>query len=490
MHPLSFIDADVRGALLSSSAGALTADDQAVWTQVLGEVDAARLADGSSRYYYGVVNPDYSSGIAGIGYVGGKSAMGWDKLPSAAAVAAHEWGHNWGRQHSPCGNASSPDPSYPHSDGSTGAYGLDVATVTLKPPTYKDLMAYCDPEWISDYTYTGVLNYRQANPDISTALTQAMQPCLLVWGRIENGQPVLEPAFEVVTRPSLPARGGDYSLEGRAADGSRVFSLAFTPAEIADVDAPTRQFAFAIPISSAHAAQLATLRLAGRGREAISASSGTVPRPARALRPSRSAAPPMAGSPCGGIRRRAPHAAGPRWEHRADHLVRPRRQCPAPGGSVAVVGFVFQSGAERRGESGGARPMRATFLTMLAVGALAGCHHTTPVAEPKPESILSPVITLERTACMGRCPVYTLAIERTGAVRFDGKQFVQHAGPHNANIPPMAVDSLVAELTAGGFFAFRRPVFLRCPSLRTVRHRSAERDRLGHRQYSHQAGRA
>ena len=88
---------------------------------------------------------------------------------------------------------------------------------------------------------------------------------------------MLEPAFEVVTRPSLPVRGGEYSLEGRAADGSRVFSLAFTPAEIADVDTPTRQFAFTIPISSAHAAQLATLRLAGRGREAISASSGTVP---------------------------------------------------------------------------------------------------------------------------------------------------------------------------------------------------------------------
>lgn len=98
--------------------------------------------------------------------------------------------------------------------------------------------------------------------------------------------------------------------------------------------------------------------------------------------------------------------------------------------------------------------MRTAFRSMLAVGALAGCQHATPVAEPKPESTLSPVITLERTACMGRCPVYTLAIERTGAVRFDGKQFVQHAGPHNANIPPTAVDSLVAELTAGGFFDF------------------------------------
>ena len=65
-----------------------------------------------------------------------------------------------------------------------------------------------------------------------TAFSQALQSCLIVWGRIENGKMILEPAFEVVTRPSLPARGGDYSVEGRAADGSRIFSLPFTPDEI------------------------------------------------------------------------------------------------------------------------------------------------------------------------------------------------------------------------------------------------------------------
>lgn len=96
--------------------------------------------------------------------------------------------------------------------------------------------------------------------------------------------------------------------------------------------------------------------------------------------------------------------------------------------------------------------MRAALRITLLAGALSGCHHSTPAPEPKPESKLSLVITLERTACMGRCPVYSVAIEGTGAVRFEGKQFVQHAGPHNANIPAAAVDSLVAELRAGGFF--------------------------------------
>lgn len=277
MHPLAGYNADVREQL-NSTAPSLSATTAEAWTQVLAEVDAARVSDGSSRYYFGVVNPNYTSGIAGVGYVGGQSALGWDKLPSASAVAAHEWGHNWGREHAPCGGASNPDVNYPYPGGATGAFGLDVATATLKPPTNSDLMGYCNPEWISDYTYKAVLSYRGTHADISTALAQAMQPCLLVWGRIENGQPVLEPAFEIVTRPSLPAAGGEYSVEGRGPDGSRIFSLPFTPREVADAPGDNRQFAFAIPMPADRASRLASLRLAGRGREAVSRSTAAIPR--------------------------------------------------------------------------------------------------------------------------------------------------------------------------------------------------------------------
>jgi hypothetical protein len=285
MHPLAAYDADVR-AQYNSSAPALDASTSSTWTQVLSEINTLQTTEGSSRYYYGVVNPNYSSGIAGVGYVQGKSAIGWDKLPTSAPdVAAHEWGHNWGRNHSPCGNPSGVDPNYPQADGSTGAYGLDVATLALKPPTYADVMAYCSPEWISGYTYGGVLSYREAHPDVVTSFSQALQDCLLVWGRIENGQMILEPSFEVVTRPSLPARGGDYSIEGRSADGSRIFSLPFTPADIADVPGDNKQFSFAIPLSSDRAARLASIRFAGRGREVISLSHGALPQPGARVAP-------------------------------------------------------------------------------------------------------------------------------------------------------------------------------------------------------------
>jgi hypothetical protein len=268
MHPLSSFDATVGGSLtVSNTIPALQSDNaNNAWNQVLGELQARRAADGSSRYYMGVVNPSYSSGVAGIGYVGFPAALTWDKLPSAASVAAHEWGHNWGRQHAPCGGAGNPDQSYPYSGGIIGVFGLDVAAALLKPATYHDLMGYCSDEWISDYTYRGVMNFRSAESGIASGLGQAVQPTLVVWGRIEDGRVVLEPAFQATTRPSLPAGDGPYRIEGRAMDGSRIFGLSFAPVEVADDRRGGRHFAFAVPLSPERVARVASLRLEGEGR--------------------------------------------------------------------------------------------------------------------------------------------------------------------------------------------------------------------------------
>ena len=91
--------------------------------------------------------------------------MGWDKGINDQ-ILAHEIGHNWNRNHSPCGNPAGVDPNYPYFGGVIGVYGFDVATQTLFAPTIYDVMSYCHPYWISDYTYVGVMSYRVANPDI------------------------------------------------------------------------------------------------------------------------------------------------------------------------------------------------------------------------------------------------------------------------------------------------------------------------------------
>lgn len=271
MHPLSSYDALVGGSLtIGASVPALQADNaNGSWNTVLHELDVRRTADNSSRYYMGIVNPNYTSGVAGIGYVGHPAALTWDKLPSAASVAAHEWGHNWGRNHAPCGGAGNPDLAFPYSGGTIGVYGFDVAAAALKPATSHDLMGYCDNEWISDYTYLGVLQYRAAEPGVAGAMGAAVQPTLVVWGRVEEGRLVLEPAFQAVTRPALPTRGGAYRVEGLAADGSRLFGLSFAPVPVADDRRDAAHFVFAVPLSPERAGRLASLTLEGAGRSTV-----------------------------------------------------------------------------------------------------------------------------------------------------------------------------------------------------------------------------
>jgi hypothetical protein len=269
LHPLAGYDADLH-APLSTTRPAVDANNaNNAWTDILAELDLLRVAEGTSRYYYGVIDPSYNGGIAGVGYVGRPTALGWDK-GSNDLVAAHEWGHNWGRKHAPCGTASDPDKSYPYAGGTIGVYGFDVAAQVLKPPSNADLMGYCNNEWISDYTYKAVLNYRSAQPDVATSFAQAMQPCLLVSGRIVDGQPVLEPAFQIVTRPSLPASTGPYQVEGRALDGSRLFGVSFTPAQVADDPRGGEYFAFALPLQPDRAARLDAIRLTAPGRPPVS----------------------------------------------------------------------------------------------------------------------------------------------------------------------------------------------------------------------------
>jgi hypothetical protein len=267
LHPLSSVDAVIGSPLTAPATVAplQSNNGNTSWNRILSQLDARRTSDGSSRYYYGVVNPPYASGVAGMGFVGHPVALGWDKLPSAASVAAHEWGHNWRRNHAPCGGASNPDAAYPYTGGTIGIIGYDLKAGVLKPSSSHDLMGYCNNEWISDYTYRGVMQYRSAEADVGGSLGAAIQPALVVWGRIENGEAILEPAFEAVTRPRLPTRDGSYDLEARSSDGTRVFSLRFTPLEIADDPGGGKHFAFAVPLTPERQARIAHLRLAGEG---------------------------------------------------------------------------------------------------------------------------------------------------------------------------------------------------------------------------------
>jgi hypothetical protein len=247
------------------------------WFHVLGEINALRVAEGSGDYYMGIVGTPYNSGVAGMAFTPGRAAVSWDQLPSAAQIVAHELGHNLGRHHAPCGGPAQPDPSYPHVFGTIGVYGYDFASGILKPPSTSDIMGYCGFGWISDYTYTGVLDYRRTTPGArivagpgasDRGATEAFvqvgerQPTLVVWGWSTANTLVLEPAFRADTRPVLPARPGLFQLEARTTDGSVVFSYSFDGEQPSDGADPTaRHFAFAIPVPDSVAQSIATLTL-------------------------------------------------------------------------------------------------------------------------------------------------------------------------------------------------------------------------------------
>ncbi len=273
MHPIAGVNTIIHADYTTSTTDTLQRlNGNNAWTTILREIDLLRIAEQSSRYYYGVAKVSYTSGVAGVAYVSDPAlgsrpaALGWDYLPSGSLVAAHELGHNWARNHAPCGGPTGIDPQYPEPDGSTGTYGLDVATQTLEPPTVSDIMGYCDPKWIGEYTYRGVMNYLLSpSPPIMNGV---VQPTLLIWGYVRNGEPVLEPAFHLNTRPSLPQRAGSYTVSGYAADGSTVFNYSFSPTEVADGLQDQQNFVFAVPLSGAGAARLATIQVAGQGRTA------------------------------------------------------------------------------------------------------------------------------------------------------------------------------------------------------------------------------
>jgi hypothetical protein len=273
------VDVTVGPTFNSSTTGAspLLQSDGTNWGSVLSELLAKRTADGvTDRYYFGFVNVSYSSGVAGLGYIGAPAAIGWDFTNSGQAgtqwVLAHEEGHNFGRQHSPCGNASNPDPNYPYAGGTIGVPGWDVfaASGNIKPITDTDIMGYCSNQWISDYVYKSVLSFRVSNsfdvvnPAADGPIAQnpaASKEGLLVWGRLEKGRMILEPAFRVATTGAAIAEG-PFTWEAKDVKGRVLSRVPFQMYEVADMpnDEP-KHFAFIVPLDSTAMDALDSMRV-------------------------------------------------------------------------------------------------------------------------------------------------------------------------------------------------------------------------------------
>lgn len=261
--PIADVEVSVHPTFTVSVSQVVT-DRQ--WDTVLREVRQLRASESNEAYYYGVVPYKPGTSWCGVGFIGLAAAVGADAPSCGASTAAHEWGHNLDRLHAPCGNILDPDPLYPYPEAALGAYGFDIeANSVLSSPDRRDLMSYCRPWWISDYNFRAMLEFRLARESlVRWDIAPPKEPTLMLWGRIEDGAAVLEPAYEIDARPSLPSRSGPYRLQGLDAAGAVIFELSFEGEVLDHVDG-VRLFSFAVPTSVAQPQRLARLRLSGPG---------------------------------------------------------------------------------------------------------------------------------------------------------------------------------------------------------------------------------
>jgi hypothetical protein len=129
-------------------------------------------------YYWGTFDPKSTfAAFCGGGCIAGLSTVDEDASDAADRVStgigytgtdtaftmAHEVGHAHGRNHAPGCGASGIDPSFPSaydvsgSEGTFGSIGIpgyDLVNKVFEDPSQTgDVMGYCPPTWVSDYTY-------------------------------------------------------------------------------------------------------------------------------------------------------------------------------------------------------------------------------------------------------------------------------------------------------------------------------------------------
>ncbi|HEY9641961.1 MAG TPA: DUF6438 domain-containing protein [Coleofasciculaceae cyanobacterium] len=110
--------------------------------------------------------------------------------------------------------------------------------------------------------------------------------------------------------------------------------------------------------------------------------------------------------------------------------------------SILLAGFLALSGS----------PLLAVSPNVVPTG------NISPVAIPPVAVAQTPtysdlVVSLERTACFGACPVYQLTVYGDGRVVYNGQAFVAVQGQRTAQISPEQVQKLVKAIEAANFFS-------------------------------------
>jgi hypothetical protein len=198
MYPVSSVEIEVGDVMDYNQS--ISPWDAYSWSYLLSALGQQRGALGAdnNQYLYGVFNSADTFGeFCGGGCILGLSELAMSSsdiagrasigvgFPGAATAETmvHEVGHAHGRQHSPCGGAAGADPGYPYSQAGIGTWGYDAASSSLlDPDTYKDLMGYCEPYWISDYNFDIMAKrVREVNESYQLSNPEAMPTWRAIW---------------------------------------------------------------------------------------------------------------------------------------------------------------------------------------------------------------------------------------------------------------------------------------------------------------------
>jgi hypothetical protein len=252
------------------------------WNTWIEQIRDLRQAEGSKRYYYGYANTSSGAAYGGLGYVprvvGGNwpVAVGGDWPDFGPIITAHEVGHNWGRLHAPCDVASTNflDPDWPtgslYAGAAIGVWGLDPFSQQPQSLNKKDVMSYCDNQWVSDYNYKAILEWRKAEPKIPTTPAPADNTTTLTLfnGRIDDQeQATLAPVLRFASQAApLVVETGPYTLMVYDRQGRL---LARQPFAAADLGHGQRQRHFALALALPAQAQLGRVVVLGLADQAL-----------------------------------------------------------------------------------------------------------------------------------------------------------------------------------------------------------------------------
>jgi len=258
IYPVGSVTVTKRTTTMSFS-GDLT--QSIYWNALIDNVITAKEAANApdSQVWYGVIPVEDGSGntwFPGSGYVGlgtlgaPRVAIGLADSPNygidGEVIAAHEIGHTLNREHSPCG-VTPYDQNYPYPNGKIGQYGFSTRYFVVVPNNYKDIMSYCSPMWISDYTYKKMYNDQVAH-GMSTPVGEPEASLLFRAILDGNGDPTLLPSYAFEALPSTIAGNSDYAVEFLDSAGNKI---AQSPLDTYSVAEPGIQFTginFVIPL--------------------------------------------------------------------------------------------------------------------------------------------------------------------------------------------------------------------------------------------------